>query len=174
MSYRIDNPKEVIRQIQRYLLAVAYSDTQIPKVTLSGEYTPTTREAVRAFQKSKGLDVTGTVNYATWTALYDAFLVTQREEAVFLEDEWFDMHLGDTGSGVVVLQSRLGDLSRVYPAITRPAITGQFGLATAEAVRAVQRSYGDYADGIVTRALWNQMDRDVQAREVYHRYSHIF
>ena len=176
MRYRIDNPQEVIREIQRYLLTVAYSNCQIPKVTLSGEYTTTTRQAVTAFQKSKGLSQTGVVDYITWVALYDAYrtALLAEEETVFLEEEWFDMRLGDTGSAVIVLQSRLGDLSKVYPSVSRPAVTGQFGLATAEAVRAVQRSYGDYADGVVSRALWNQMDRDTHARKLFERYSHIF
>ncbi|MBQ4324762.1 MAG: peptidoglycan-binding protein [Clostridia bacterium] len=176
MLYRIDAPREVISEIQRYLLQVAYSDTRIPKVTVSGDYTPLTREAVTVFQGTKNLPETGQVDYATWQALYAAYLaaLSEGERSVFLEEEWFDLRLGDTGHGVVVLQSRLGELARIYPSLTAPAVTGQYGLATAEAVRALQRGYGEYADGVVSVALWNRMERDYRGRKLFDRYAHIF
>ena len=176
MLYRIDIPRQVVAEIQRYLLRVAYSNDRIPKITVSGDYSPATRAAVSAFQEVSALPVTGEVDFATWQSLYSAFLLARakEEKSVFLEEEWFDMRLGDTGHGVVVLQSRLGEFSRIYPTVISPSVTGQYGLATAEAVRAIQRSYGEYADGIVTLPLWNRMDRDYRSRNYLARYAHIF
>ena len=79
------------------------------------------------------------------------------------------MRLGDTGTAVIALQSILGEFARIYPAVVRPAVTGQFGLATADAVRALQRSYGRYADGIVTAELWERMLRDYASQKEWER-----
>lgn len=170
--YRIDDEKAPVREIQRFLLELAYANPEIPKVTMDGIYGDLTRDAVKAFQKNEELPETGIVDYPTWQRLY-----ARRQEArnirtaetAFPHTSEFDLRLGDTGSAVIALQAILGEFARIYPAVIRPAVTGQFGLATADAVRALQRNYGRYADGIVTAELWNRMLRDYASKKEWER-----
>lgn len=165
--YNIDDPAQVIRQVQTYLLEVAYDDPRVPKIAIDGIYDDATRNAVSAFQKIAGLPETGIVDFITWTVLYEYALraAKKHEESIFLDEGAFDIRLGDLGHPVIVLQSLLGEFSKLYPNVPRPAVTGQFGLTTADAVRAMQRNYGEYADGLVTIALWNRMLRDYRANK---------
>ena len=63
-----------IREIQNWLRALAFSDERIPLIAVDGIYGPETTQAVRAFQEITGLPATGTVDKATWDAVYIAFV----------------------------------------------------------------------------------------------------
>jgi peptidoglycan hydrolase-like protein with peptidoglycan-binding domain len=169
--YQIDDPRQVVKQIQTYLLANAYQNHDIPKLVINGIYDAPTREAVTTFQRSVGLPPTGVVDYRTWQRLYEEqkHLSDEGQNSTFTEVQAFPLRLGDTGHPVTVLQSQLGEFSRIYPNVMRPAITGQFGLATADAVRAMQRNYGEYANGVVTVPFWNRMQRDYRAQKEFAR-----
>lgn len=165
--YRIDNETEPVREIQAYLLEVAHADDRVPKVTIDGHYGDTTRDAVKAFQNTEGMEETGIVDFATWVSLHQRHADIRNarfEGSSFPYTADFDLHLGETGIAVIVLQALLAEFAAIYPNVVRPAITGQFGLATADAVRAMQRNYGLWADGVVSVGLWNRMVRDYDAK----------
>ena len=165
--YHIDNETEPVREIQTYLLEVAYADDRIPKVTIDGHYGDTTRDAVKAFQETEGITETGIVDSETWVLLHSRHSAAQTarmEGSAFPFTSDFDLHLGETGIAVIVLQALLAELASVYPNVVRPAITGQFGLTTADAVRSIQRNYGLRADGTVSVGLWNRMVRDYESK----------
>ncbi len=165
--YRIDNETEPVREIQTYLLEMAYADDRIPKVTIDGHYGDTTRDAVKAFQRTEGMDETGIVDFETWVLLHSRHSTAQTartETSAFPFTSDFDLHLGETGLAVIVLQALLAEFASIYPNVVRPAITGQFGLTTADAVRSVQRNYGLRADGTVSVGLWNRMTRDYESK----------
>lgn len=165
--YRIDDEREPIKELQRYLLTLAYLHEEIPKVTIDGFYGETTREAVKVFQRMEDVEESGIVDLETWDLLYTRYreaTVGEELASAFPHPSDFPLHLGETGIAVIVLQALLTDLSYAYPNVLRPAVTGQFGLTTADAVRALQRNYGRYADGVVDLALWARMIRDYQAR----------
>ena len=174
-TYRIDHPKQVVRQIEDYLSLIRSYDKRIPAFTADGTYNDSTRAAITILQNILSLSPSGIVDYATWQGLTNWYwqLLEDHEETEFLENDAFDLKLGDSGHPVVVLQSQLGEFSRLYPNVVRPAITGQFGLSTAEAIRALQRNYGTYADGIVTSSFWNRMQRDYRAQKELQRRSHL-
>ena len=67
------SPRNQVLMVQYFLSILAQFDPLIPFVTLDGIYGPATRQAVRSFQTAQGLPVTGTVDTATWNALYSAF-----------------------------------------------------------------------------------------------------
>ena len=67
------SPRNQVLMVQYFLSILAQFDPLIPFVTLDGIYGPATRQAVRSFQTSQGIPVTGTVDTATWNALYSAF-----------------------------------------------------------------------------------------------------
>lgn len=67
------SPRNQMLIVQYFLSILAQFDPLIPFVTLDGIYGPATRQAVRSFQTAQGIPVTGTVDTATWNALYSAF-----------------------------------------------------------------------------------------------------
>ena len=67
------SPRNQVLVVQYFLSILAQFDPLIPFVTLDGIYGPATRQAVRSFQTAQGIPVTGTVDTATWNALYSAF-----------------------------------------------------------------------------------------------------
>ena len=67
------SPRNQVLIVQYFLSILAQFDPLIPFVTLDGIYGPATRQAVRSFQTAQGIPVTGTVDTATWNALYSAF-----------------------------------------------------------------------------------------------------
>ena len=58
-------------EAQRYLRALHFDAAapEIPLINPDGIYGAETRDAVREFQRTHGLPVTGEIDYQTWTAL---------------------------------------------------------------------------------------------------------
>ncbi len=99
-------------------------------LTPDGAFGTGTASAVRAFQSAHGLAADGEVGTATWQALVVA------------------AQLNSSGPAVSAIQSLL--------AVHGTAVTvdGVFGSGTADAVRALQHTYGLAADGTVGAATW--------------------
>lgn len=104
-----------------------------------GRFDGPTVRAVRAFQRDRGLRVTGAMTAPTWTAL-----------------------LSD-GRSIVVKRGSVGDPVRrvqrgLTAALDRPvAVSGVFGAGTTKAVLAYQRSRGLARTGVVDRATWAEL-----------------
>ena len=117
-----------------------------------------TAKAVRAFQKSVGLTVTGAVDDTTWTSLakpsFSSRKLIQRakpptpEQNQVVEVEK-TLAKGNRGSKVKTLQIRL----RIMGFNPGP-IDGIFGMKTIGAVKEFQKSKGIQADGIVNKKTW--------------------
>ncbi len=101
-----------------------------------GRYDRATGRAVRAFQRSRLLQVTGTTTAPTWTAL-----------------------LSD-GRGTLVKRGSVGDpVRRVQRGLTaaldrKVAVTGVFGASTTTAVMRYQRRLGLPRTGVMDPATW--------------------
>ena len=67
---------------------------------------------------------------------------------------------GDTGGNVDFLQRQLNAIARNFPAVTPiPAVTGNFGAFTENAVRTFQKQFGLAQDGVVGKATWYEISR---------------
>jgi hypothetical protein len=119
---------EAARTIQ-YLLRHHGAD-----LDADGDYGPVTAEAVRAFQRARGLIVDGVVGPQTWEAL----IVTVAQ--------------GNQGEAVRAVQSQLAARGM---AVT---VTGTFDAQTFTAVKAFQQSRGGLAaHGIVAATTWQAL-----------------
>ena len=70
---RIGSRGEDVRLIQEYLSDIARTYSAIPALTADGVFGSRTAEAVRAFQRLFGLEVTGSVGAATWQEIGDVY-----------------------------------------------------------------------------------------------------
>lgn len=69
----IQDNREVIREIQRFLLDISYRIPSFPRITIDGIYGEETKNAVRYFQELYGLPVTGIVDLLTFLFLFDVY-----------------------------------------------------------------------------------------------------
>lgn len=67
-----------VRQIQEQLDRIAQVYTAIPRITADGIYGPATEGAVRAFQSTFGLPVTGIIDYRTWYKISEMYVAITR------------------------------------------------------------------------------------------------
>jgi len=104
---------------------------------VTGFYHRGTARAVRRFQDSRGLDVTGRVARGTWTVL----LSEGRSEPV--------VKIGSGGAAVRRVQRALNAAVRA-----ELAVDGIFGPSTTAAVRAYQREVGLRRTGVVAADTW--------------------
>jgi putative cell wall-binding protein len=105
-------------------------------LTADGVFGAGTETAVRAFQQSKSLPVTGTVDPATWAAL-------ERTAYPLLAYRTTTLSKGSKGTAVKALQTALDITS-----------DGIFGSGTQAAVKSAQAKAGLPATGVVDTATW--------------------
>ena len=70
---RIGAEGDEVRLLQEYLNYISRSFPNIPSVSVTGYFGPRTQESVIAFQTMQGLEPTGLVQAATWTAITDLY-----------------------------------------------------------------------------------------------------
>jgi len=102
-------------------------------LTVDGDFGPLTGAAVRAFQTSHGLGVTGAVDAQTWPALI------------------VQVSAGSTGDAVQAVQSQILSRSGWL------TVNGTFGSDVEAAVRSFQQFAGLSVDGIVGPVTWNAL-----------------
>ncbi len=105
-----------------------------------GVYGSQTREAVRRFQREKGLSVSGKIDDRTWKALSET------------PKGGHELRQGDRGMRVAHLQNLL-TLHGFAPG----AMDGIYGSGTAEKVRDFQRFCGMEPTGTVNEAVWEKL-----------------
>ena len=150
--------------VLQYLLAyVAVFDNSVPPIPVTGYFGPQTRDAVLAFQSSRGLTADGIVGAQTWDALYDAYrgiLLSQPSQSFANTPSPFPgtfLVRGSSGEDVRILQENLATVAKVRGEITAPSVTGYFGSATQAAVTAFQELEGIEPNGVVGPLTWTAL-----------------
>lgn len=123
-----------VSQLQNRLKALGFFQANV-----TGYYGPLTEEAVRKFQRSRGLSVNGIAGPTTLAALQGnspsnrpAYVATKTQ-----------LRYGDSGSAVAQLQNRLKALG-----FYKYEVTSYYGRLTEDAVSNFQRSRGLSVNGI--------------------------
>ena len=70
---RVGSTGPYVRTMQAYLNRISDVYTDIPKLTVDGQFGNATRDAVRAFQRVFGIEPTGVVAAYTWDAITSAY-----------------------------------------------------------------------------------------------------
>ena len=152
-----------IREIQNWLRALAFSDERLPLIAVDGIYGPETTQAVRAFQEITGLPATGTVDKATWDAVYIAFLAATGGDrnppssVIQFPSPDYVIMPGDQGDLVYAIQFMLDVLSRKFSNIPSPGVTGTHNESSQASVSALQHAFALPENGQVNKATWDSL-----------------
>ncbi len=157
--------QEAIFNLQRYLRNLSFREPDLPFVPIDGIYGDTTQAAVREFQKSRGLPVTGNVDPETWELLYLAYLQSLeaggRTEPLYLfprNPETYSVGVGDEGLIISAIRYLLRELMIDYGGeFEEIPLTGTYDTPTEDAVRYFQRLHGLPITGRVDRFTWNRL-----------------
>ena len=146
----------------QYLLAyLAQFYSAIPPIAVDGIFGNATADAVRSFQREFDLDVTGSVDLATWDVLYRTYIGFLESipfkyiEGNVLPYPGVPLRLGSESDEVRLLQEYIVYISKFIDQIPAPSITGYFGEQTQAAVIALQNFLGIEASGSVAAPTWN-------------------
>ena len=162
-----------VETVRFYLEFLGYFLSQLPPIPITDTFDEAMLDAVYAFQSTYGLTVDGVVGRNTWNALqnvYEQTLYTLPADYQEFAREVYPgrfLVLGDTGPEVTLLQTRLNQMAAQNSAIPTVAVDGVYGQETARAVRAVQRSLGYSATGVVGPVLWSYIITQGQGYGVF-------
>ena len=145
--------KEYIKQLQTYLYYLSLKNKALPSIAADGIYGDETRDAVIAYQKMRGLPVTGVADPATIKAIVGVTFVVSDGENTAVGTFWLpDLKVGDRGDEVRLLQTALR--IRGYDC---GAADGIFGAKTQAALNKFKEDRGMDPDGTADREVWEKV-----------------
>ena len=161
------NESLVISALQRYLRQLAFENPTIPLPPVDGIFDTRTEQALKAYQRATGLNVTGIADANTWDRLFadyraslertrlsegfDIFPSAPQDYAIYPDDEQFL---------VEVVQYILNELRLWYDDIPPNGQSGVFDEATRQGILAFQLRQGLAIRDRVDRATWNALASD--------------
>ena len=159
--------------LQTYLRQLAYFDESIPLVPIDGNQGSDTSDAIRAFQRRRGLPITGIADQETWEAIYEEYLISLEESAPPAPFSPFPaapadyaLREGDSGFPVSALQFMLEEISVFFP-IKAVEIDGIYGPDTRDAVSELQARYLLPVTGETDKLTWNAIVRLYDSAKLY-------
>ena len=150
-----------VSTLQYYLSYLSDFYNTIPRVSIDGDFGPSTKDAVIAAQKTFGLTPDGVVGEDTWYRIYNAYIgIVSTIPLQYVEGNTVPfpgvfLRIGVEDDSVRLLQEYLNYISQFITEIPAVNPTGYFGTRTQEAVVAFQNLYGLSPTGVVGPIVWN-------------------
>ena len=158
------NEKQAIRNIQRYLRQLSYTDADIPPVPIDGIFGEATENSLIAFQTKNGLRPSGVADRESFDTLYEKYLLSTKRFAppkgfspFARVPENYALTVGDIGFAVSAVQFLLNEISIIQDGIDELAITGIYNIDTARAVSIFQAGTDLDVTGEVDIETWNML-----------------
>ncbi len=174
-ALRVGSTGTAVRTIQRQLNRIAKNYPAFGTLTVDGVYGTGTADVVRRFQRQFNLTADGVVGYATWYQISYIYVAVKKLAELGSEGEFPNqdsvggaegaypgtaLRIGSTGAAVRRIQYWLNTVRGYIDGLPLLNVDGNFGQATAAAVRTFQTWAGLTADGIVGAATWNALYRE--------------
>ncbi len=158
----MDNTELAIMELQRYLRNISLLHDSIPLLVSNGIYCEKTAEAVREFQRIKGLPITGAVDFETWKALVDTsksttFETSQPVQVIKITNDDLPLVLGMQNAFVKKLKIMLNDVARQSDDFDEIKEDDYFDEKTQEMVTQWQKIISAEQNGIVDKFTWNSL-----------------
>ena len=171
------NERQAIANLQRYLRQLSFEYPAIPAPPIDGIFESVTEEALRAYQRIKGLKETGRADLETWRALFDDYndsiVRNTRGNGFYIfprEPKGYKLSPNERHFLVEVVQYMLGELRVLYDDIPQNEQNGIYDDKTVQGVAMFQKRHGLPITGKVDLITWNALtdtyrrisDRDEQ------------
>lgn len=149
--------------LQYFLALLSQFVDFLPDITIDGIYGSGTASAVSAFQRYKGLPVTGETDEQTWFSLYTAYkgvidYLSETQPSVSVATEPFPgviLRRGDVGPSVRLARSYLSYIADYFYDLI-PLSTGNlFDTRMQNAVRQFQQIFSLNPTGQINELTWN-------------------
>lgn len=162
MAYATE--KDAVRNLQRYLRQLSYTDREITPPPVDGIFESVTRRSLSDFQRTRGMTQSGVADRATWDALYREYLASLERYSPPLPlyifprtPEGYGVSLGDEYFLVGIIQLLLNELRIIYDSLTPLVISGVYDAETEANVRDFQSKNRLDETGKVDKATWNKL-----------------
>lgn len=153
--------KEIIRQLQQFLRTISASNQNIPLIDVDGIFGKETANAVRAFQKEYGLNVTGIADNQTLDAIYKEYLrvlkLKRPSNALQIFENNEILKPGDESDEVYVIQLMLNSINRRFVNIPPIAVTGKLDDKTINSVNKINEKFGTSPQNHIDSSIWNDL-----------------
>lgn len=151
-----------IRSLQTMLRVIAEDDRTLPTVVPDGIYGQETITAVSAFQRRKGLAVTGITDQQTWESIVqayeDAYVRIHKATPIeIIMDPGKVYRLGEYAPNLYLMQSMLLYLSQLHPSIDTPSHNGTLDSPTSDALKGFQVLAGLPPTGELDKLTWKYL-----------------
>ena len=151
-----------IRSLQTMLRVIAQTEEAQPSLIPDGIYGPQTISAVAAFQRSRGLPITGITDQETWEAVVAAYepaliLVDESEPIAVVFEPNEVITAGQKHPNIYLAQGMLMVLSEVYGSISPPGMSGVLDIPTGESLSSFQRLNALPDTGQLDRITWKRL-----------------
>ena len=151
-----------VRSLQTMLRVIAESDPTQPSVVPDGIYGQNTMSAVSAFQRRKGLPVTGITDQNTWDSIVAEYepaliLVSEAHPIEVILDPNQVIRQGEQHPNVYLAQGMLIVLSQAYGSIPEPSMSGILDLPTSNSLSAFQTINLLPSTGELDKITWNAL-----------------
>ena len=158
------NEKTAVRNMQRYLRQLSYTDSDIPPVPIDGIFGDATSKSLKAFQTKNGLDATGVADRESWDMLYKTYLSSVKRftppkgfSPFPRVPEDYSLRVGDVGFAVTAVQFLINEVSVILDEIDAIAITGIYNIDTSRAVSIFQAANGLPITGNTDKETWDML-----------------
>ena len=174
--YYITDKKAAVRQVQKFLFLLSDTIyTSIPRIPIDGVYNGETKQAVEKFQALMNLEVTGIVDFITFSSLYDEYLKVfewKNMRDYVVGDTEFPMVIGTYTEDVRVLHVLINELKKTYTEIPDVGKENFYTTRTAKAVEYLRKIFR-FSDGEhVDKELFDRILKETDARHnINQKYS---
>lgn len=150
-----------VRLLQYFLSYISLFVPTVSSTALDSVFGESTAAAVRSFQQTYSLPVTGIVDETTWYEIYNVYqgliagISPTYSEGIVVPYGGFALRVGTESEYVTLLQEYLNYIAQTYTQIPTVPVTGYFGAMTYNAVSAFQRLFGLEEDGVADVETWN-------------------
>lgn len=158
-EFFLGNP---VRSLQTMLRQISDADPRVLPLIPDGFYGANTYASVRSFQEAYGLPVTGEADLPTWEAIVEVHnRILPEIMPPTTQPVWFpgqSVQPGDYNIHLYLVQAMLLALSRYYPELEAPQVTGTLDAVTERDLKWIQRAAGLPETGILNTLTWHTLN----------------
>ena len=165
--YNITDKSDAVKEIKRLLFGVSQKlHPNIPRTTIDGIYDEETREAIKEFQRIKGLAESGETDLATFTSLYDDFKIAKAEfygRDYIVSGDGFPLQRGDMSEDVRTLHIIINELAKTYRDLENVGTGSYYSRKTQRAISNLRRIFMLEDGEELDRRLFERMLTELDA-----------